>query len=146
MNDFQEFTILPAEFVGNAAHGDDGILRIGTPSSDGSGVVEIRLTKGDLPRWWRTNTVAVYVRRFAHDLSVVEILMAQHSGLFDEELEYQNEQAKIYPLGPKEYWRSEQVGKYTYGIDNHLMTNEEFEEDWCEFEEDDSAEHAEDEK
>jgi hypothetical protein len=38
------------------------------------------------------------------------------------------------------------VGKYTYGIDNHLMTNEEFEEDWHNLEEDDSAEHAEDEK
>ncbi len=146
MNDFQEFTILPAEFVGNAAHGDDGILRIGTPSSDGSGVVEIRLTKGDLPRWWRDKTVSVYVRRFADDLSVAEIHMAQHSGLFDEELAYQGEQAENYPLGQKEYWRSEQVGKYTYGIDNHLMTNEEFEEDWHDFEEDDSAEHAEDEK
>jgi hypothetical protein len=146
MNDFQEFTILPAEFVGHAAHGDDGILRIGTPSSDGSGVVEIRLTKGDLPRWWRDKTVSVYVRRFADDLSVAEIHMAQHSGLFDEELAYQGEQAENYPLGPKEYWRSEMVGKYTYGSDNHFMTNEEFEEDWHDFEEDDSAEHAEDEK
>ncbi len=146
MNDYPVRNILPPEFIGHAAHGDDGILRIGTPRSDGSGVVEIRLTKGDLPRWWRDKTVAVYVSRSAHDLSVVEIQMAQHSGLFDAELEYQNEQAEIYPLGPKEYWRSEQVGKYTYGIDNHLMTNEEFEEDWPDFEEDDSAEHTEDEK
>ena len=46
-------------------------------------------------------------------------------------MEYQNEQAKIYPLGPKEYWRGEMVGKATYGVDNHLMTNEEFEEDWA---------------
>jgi hypothetical protein len=128
-------TILPAEFVGNAAHGDDGILRIGTPSSDGSGVVEIRLTKGDLPRWWNTKTVSVYVRRFNHDLSVAEIHIAQHSGLFDEELEYQNEQAANYPLGPKEYWRSEHVGKCTYGEDNHLMTNEEFEAEWEEAQE-----------
>ena len=134
MEDFQKFTILPAEFVGNAAHGDDGILRIGTPRSDGSGVVEIRLTKGNLPRWWRDKTVGVYVRRFAHDLSVAEILMAQHSGLFDEELAHQGEQAENYPLGPKEYWRSEKVGKYTYGADNHLMTNEEFETDWEETE------------
>ena len=146
MEDFQEFTILPAEFVGNAAHGDDGILRIGTPSSDGSGVVEIRLTKGDLPRWWNTKTVSVYVRRFSDDLSVAEIHMAQHSGLFDEELAYQGEQAENYPLGPKEYWRSEMVGKYTFGSNNHFMTNEEFEEDWHDFEEDDSAEHTEDEK
>jgi len=135
-------TILPAEFVGNASHGDDGILRIGTPCSDGSGVVEIRLTKGELPRWWKDKTVAVYVRRFAHDLSVAEIHMAQHSGLFDEELEYQNEQAEIYPLGPKEYWRAEQVGKWTYGVDNHLMTNEEFEAEWREAEE--AAEYLED--
>ena len=135
MEDFQKFTILPAEFVGNAAHGDDGVLRIGTPSSDGSGVVEIRLTKGELPRWWNTKTISVYVRRYSDDLSVAEIHMAQHSGLFDEELEYQNEQAEIYPLGPKEYWRSEQVGKYTYGADNHLMTNEEFEAEWAETQE-----------
>jgi len=135
MKDFQEFTILPAEFVGHAAHEDDGILRIGTPRSDGSGVVEIRLTKGELSRWWNTKTVSVYVRRFSNDLSVAEIHMAQHSGLFDEELEYQGEQAENYPLGPKEYWRSEQVGKYTYGVDNHLMTNEEFEAEWAEAQE-----------
>jgi hypothetical protein len=77
MEDLQEFTILPPEFIGHAAHEDDGVLRIGTPRSDGSGVVEIRLTRGDLPRWWRDKTVAVYVRRFAHDLSVAEIQMAQ---------------------------------------------------------------------
>ena len=142
MKDFSRVTILPAEFIGHAAHGDDGILRIGTPRSDGSGVVEIRLTKGDLPRWWNTKTVAVYVRRFAHDLSVAEIQMAQHSGLFDEELEYQNEQAENYPLGPKEYWRSEQVGKYTYGSDDHLMTNDEFEAEWREAEE--AAEYLDD--
>jgi len=142
MNNYPVRVILPAEFIGHAAHGDDGILRIGTPRSDGSGVVEIRLIKGDLPRWWNDKTVAVYVRRSAHDLSVVEIQMAQHSGLFDEELEYQNEQAENYPLGPKEYWRSEQVGKYTYGIDNHLMTNEEFEAEWMEAEE--SAEYLDD--
>ena len=135
MNNFQEFTILPPEFVGDAAHEDDGILRIGTPRSDGRRVVEIRLTKGNLPRWWSTKTIPVYVRRFAHDLSVAEIQMAQHDGLADAELEYQNEQAELYPLGPKEYWRSEMVGKYTYGADNHLMTNEEFEAEWEENEE-----------
>ena len=143
MNDYPERIILPPEFIGHAAHSDDGILRIGTPRSDGSGVVEIRLTKGDLPRWWGDKTVSVYVRRFAHDLSVVEILMAQHDGLADAELEYQNESAAIYPLGPKEYWRSELVGKAIFGLDDHFMTNEEFEEDWHDFEEDDSAEHTE---
>ena len=146
MNDYPVGIILPPEFIGDAAHSDDGILRIGTPQSDGSGVVEIRLTKGDNPRWWSTKTVQVYVRRWADDLSIAEIQMAQHDGLAEAELEYQNECAEIYPLGPKEYWRSELVGKATSGLDNHFMTNEEFEEDWHDFEEDDSDEHTEDEK
>ena len=130
MNDHPVRIILPPEFIGEAAHGDDGILRIGTPRSDGSGVVEIRLTKGDLPRWWNTKTVPVYVCRWADDLSIAEIQMAQHDGLSNAELEYQNELAEIYPLGPKEYWRSELVGKAIFGLDKHFMTNEEFEEDW----------------
>jgi hypothetical protein len=146
MNDYPVGIILPPEFIGDAAHCDDGILRIGTPQSDGSGVVEIRLTKGDNPRWWSTKTVQVYVRRWADDLSIAEIQIAQHDGLAEAELEYQNECAEIYPLGPKEYWRSELVGKAISGLDNHFMTNEEFEEDWHEFEEDDSDEHTEDEK
>lgn len=135
MNDYPERIILPPQFIGDAAHSDDGILRIGTPRSDGSGVVEIRLTKHSNTGWWHTNTVPVYVRRFADDLSIAEIQMAQHDGLADEELEYQNEQAEIYPLGPKEYWRSELVGKAMFGLDEHFMTNEEFEEDWHDFEE-----------
>ena len=146
MNDYPVGTILPPEFIGDAAHSDDGILRIGTPQSDGSGVVEIRLTKGGNPRWWTTKTVPVYVRRWADDLSIAEIQMAQHDGLAEAESDYQNECAEIYPLGPKEYWRSELVGKATSGLDNHFMTNEEFEEDWHDFEEDDSDEHTEDEK
>ena len=134
MNDHPVRIILPPEFIGEAAHGDDGILRIGTPRSDGSGVVEIRLTKGDLPRWWNTKTVPVYVCRWADDLSIAEIQMAQHDGLSNAELEYQNELAEIYPLGPKEYWRSELVGKAIFGLDKHFMTNEEFEKDWHDFE------------
>ncbi len=135
MSDYPQRFILPPEFLGDAAHGDDGILRIGTPRSDGNGVVEIRLTKRSKPGWWHTNTVQVYVCRFSDDLSIAEIQMAQHDGLAEAELEFQNEQAYIYPLGPKEYWRSELVGKAAYGLDKHLMTNEEFEEDWYEFEE-----------
>jgi len=142
MNDYPVRIILPPEFLGDAAHGDDGILRIGTPRSDGSGVVGIRLTKRNKPGWWHTNTVQVYVCRFADDLSIAEIQMAQHDGLAEAELEFQNELAELYPLGPKEYWRSEQVGKYTYGIDNHFMTNEEFEAEWMEAEE--SAEYLDD--
>ncbi len=144
MSDYPERIILPPEFLGDAAHGDDGILRIGTPRSDGSGVVEIRLTKRGEPGWWHTNTVQVYVCRFADDLSIAEIHIAQHDGLAEAELEFQNEQAYIYPLGPKEYWRSELVGKATYGLDKHLMTNEEFEDDWYEFEEGCFCDDAED--
>ena len=134
MNNHPVRVILPPEFIGEAAHGDDGILRIGTPRSDGSGVVEIRLTKGENPRWWNTKTVPVYVCRWADDLSIAEIQMAQHDGLSNAELEYQNELAEIYPLGPKEYWRSELVGKAIFGLDKHFMTNEEFEKDWHDFE------------
>jgi hypothetical protein len=45
-------------------------------------------------------------------------------------LDAKNEEAERYPLGPKEYWRGEMVGKYRYGSDSHVMTNEEFEADW----------------
>ncbi len=144
MNDNPVRIVLPPQFIGDAAHSDDGILRIGTPRSDGSGVVEIRLTKRGNPGWWSTETVPVYVRRWSDDLSIAEIQIAQHDGLAKAELEYQNELAEIYPLGPKEYWRSELVGKAIYGLDKHFMSNKEFEEDWHGFEEDASAEHTED--
>ena len=130
MNDYPERIILPPEFIGHAAHGDDGILRIGTPRSDGSGVVEVRLTRGSKPGWWNQKIVNVYVCRFSDDLSIAEIQMAQHEGLSEAALEHQFEQAEIYPLGPKEYWRSEFVGGVAYGTDLPLMTNEEFEEIW----------------
>ena len=81
MKEIPECIILQPEFVGKAAHGDDGVLCIGSPQNDGSGVVKIRLTKGVLPRWWNTNTVDVYVCRFSTDLSVAEIHLAQHDGL-----------------------------------------------------------------
>ena len=120
-------TVLPAEWVGKAAHDKDGMLTIGT----GDKVVELYLTKGTMPRWWKDECVDVYVRRFAHDLSIYEIMIAQHDGYAQEGLDDENKEAERYPLGPKEYWRSEMVGKATYGADNHLMTNEEFEEDWA---------------
>lgn len=118
--------IMPAEFVGEAAHDADGYLTIG----EGEHTVRIHLTKGERPGWWNTGTVSVYVRRMSNDLSVCEIHITAHDGLAQEELEEENRQAEIYPLGPKEYWRQKSVGKYTYGVDQHLMTDEEFEEDW----------------
>jgi len=120
----QTFSILPAECVGVATQNDDGTLDIGGLS--------VQLGKV----WWNDNQIAVYVRRLNHDLTVIEIHMAHHDGLAQEELDTQNEEAQRYPLGPKEYWRSQQVGKWTYGADGHLMTNEEFEADWDESDDD----------
>ena len=119
-------TVLPAEWVGKAAHDKDGMLTIGT----GDKVVKLYLNKGTMPRWWKDECVDVYVRRFADDLSIYEIMIAQHDGYAQEELDDENEEAERYPLGPKEYWRGKQVSKYLYGQDHHLMTNEEFEADW----------------
>jgi hypothetical protein len=107
--------ILPAEFVG-IAKVHDAVLNVGG--------LEISLGRGC--------SVPVYVRRRASDLSVIEVLLAFHDGYAQEELDAQNDEAARYPLGPKEYWRGEMVGKYHYGSDNHLMTNEEFEADWAE--------------
>lgn len=108
--------ILPAEHVGNAT-AVDGVLDIG-------GV------KIDLGNW--IGPIAVYVRRSSKDLSVIEIALARHDGLAQEQLDEQNAEAERYPGGPKEYWRGEMVGKYAYGIDNHVMTEAEFEADWDE--------------
>jgi len=121
-------TILPAEWVGKAAHDKDGMLTIGI----GDKVVKLYLNKGTMPRWWKDECVDVYVRRFAHDLSIYEIMIAQHDGYFGEELDNENEEAERYPLGPKEYWRTKIVGKWITGADKHLITNEEFEADWDE--------------
>lgn len=108
-------TILPAEFVGTATV-KDGVL-------DAGGV--------KVPIEW-AEPVCVYVRRRSDDLSVIEIALADHDGLAEEELREQNEEAERYPLGPKEYWRGVMVGHYTYGADGHTMTDEEFEQDWAE--------------
>jgi hypothetical protein len=118
-------TILPAEWVGKAAHDKEGILTIGT----GDNIVRLPLTKGTMPRWWKDECVDVYVRRLSSDLSICEILIAQHDGYVVEELDNEKDEAERYPLGPKEYYRTKHVGKLQYA-DGHLMTNEEFEFDW----------------
>ena len=118
--------ILPAEHVGKARHDKDGNLPIGT----GDGTVTINLSRPGFPGWWNTGDVDVYVRRDSDDLSVIEIHMTRHDGPSQEQLDEQNRQAAIYPAGPKEYWRGEMVGKYTYGLDQHAMTDAEFEDDW----------------
>lgn len=104
--------IMPAEYFGEAQV-VDGLLDIGglkVPFQGGYG--------------------SVYVRRKSDDLSVAEIHLARHDGFAQEELDHQNLEAERYPLGPKEYWRGEMVGKYHYGSDRHIMTNEEFEDSW----------------
>jgi hypothetical protein len=110
--------ILSAEHVG-MAHTVDGILDVGG--------VEIPYVENS-----HTGNVAVYVRRSSHDLSVMEICIARHDGLAQEELERQNEEAHAHPAGPREYWRGVMVGKYTNGPDGHLLTDEEFDADWDE--------------
>lgn len=114
--------ILPAEFVG-LARTVEGQLDIGG----------VKVTA----EWSVDGTVAVYVRRESATLRVMEIHMAKHDGLAQEELDEENAEAERYPLGPKEYWRSKMVGKYRYGADAHLMTEDEFEEDWFDDSEDD---------
>jgi hypothetical protein len=107
--------LLPAEFIGLATL-TDGVLDIGG--------VEVRFNVG-----WPN--LAVYVRRDTKDLSVVEVELAIHDGLEEEELEMLNMEAERYPLGPKEYWRSKMVGRYTIGADSHPMTDDDFETDWA---------------
>lgn len=106
--------ILPAEYVGTAEP-KDGFLDIGG--------VQIA---------WDRGNVGVYVRRRSSDLSVIEIAIASHDGLAQEELDVENAEAERYPLGKKEYWRSKMVGKYLTGPDQHPMTDDEFEAEWDE--------------
>jgi hypothetical protein len=121
-----EIKILPAEYIGEAEHSEDGILTIGCNNN----IIKLPLYKGNKPGWWNSKTIPVYVRRFSSDLSIAEIIIAQHDGLANEQLEAENQEAENYPLGAKEYWKSKMVGKYFFGKDNHLMTQEDFETYW----------------
>jgi hypothetical protein len=105
--------ILPAEYLGEA-ESPGGVLRIG-------GL--------EVPVW--CGSVSVFVRRASDDLSIMEVHIARHDGLAQEQLDQENMEADRYPLGPKEYWRSKMVGSFQYGTDGHRMTEEEFEADWA---------------
>ena len=135
MNDYPKRKEPHRDFYGWATHGKDGILNIGTPGPNGDGLVGIPLTKDGKPGWFSTNEVAIYIIRNSDDGSIAEISIDIEDGLTYCDFDFQSELGKSSPLGPKEYWRSEQVGKYTYGVDNHLMTNEEFEAEWNEIDE-----------
>lgn len=119
VNEPQTHYILPAEYVGDAqVH--DGLLDVGG-------------LKIPVAPWvHKDGNINVFVRRDSKDLSVFNILMSRGDGFAQEELDHQNEEAERYALGPKEYWRSKMVGKYLYGPDSHVMTDEEFEADWTE--------------
>jgi CRISPR/Cas system-associated protein Cas5 (RAMP superfamily) len=41
-------------------------------------------------------------------------------------------QAENHPDGKKAFWKAEMVGKWSYGLDQHPMTEEEFEQEWKE--------------
>ncbi len=60
----------------------------------------------------------------------MEVLVAFHDGLEQEELDAQNAEAERFPLGDKAYWRSIMVGRYSYGRDSHPMTDDDCEEFW----------------
>ena len=91
-----------------------------------------KLNIGDLEVPYRDQRADIYIRRSSKDLSVMEIHIACHDGLSQEELDRQNDEAEYHPLGPKDYWRTRMVGKYVNGHDGSLMTDEDFEEFWAE--------------
>lgn len=114
----------PAEFVGMMAY-EDGKLVLGDLTIEATGynpaAVYVRrmVVKGpDGPPYWRE----------VHSV----IISVRGDGYAQEELDEQNRRAQVYLLGPKEYWRQVQVGHYTYGPDGHVMTDEEFEQEWAE--------------
>lgn len=126
---------LDPEFYAWASHGEDGILYIGTPQHNGNGLVDIPLTKGGKPGWFSTNEVAIYVTHYSDDGSIAAITMAIEDGLTYCDFDFRSEQGKSSPLGPKEYWRNELVGKHFYEAADRIMTNEDFEIEWSWFEE-----------
>lgn len=80
------------------------------------------------------NPAGVYVRRISgktEGITVAEVIIsAVGDGYAQEELDAENAEAERYPLGAKEFWRTRLVGSATYGLDRHVMTNDEFEADW----------------
>ena len=135
MNNYPKRKEPHRDFYGWASHGQDGILNIGTPGPDGDGLVGIPLTKDGRPGWFSTNEVAIYVTRYSHDGSIAEISMDIEDGLIFCDFDFESEQGKSSPLGPKEYARIELVGKHFYEDEKRIMTDEDFEYEWSLFEE-----------
>ena len=112
--------IYPAEYVGGLSY-EGHMVEVG----------DLRI--GDVHGY---NPAGVYVRRISgktDGISVAEIIISVVGDAYaQEELDAENAETKRYPFGQKEFWRSRLVGKATYGIDRHPMTNAEFEGDWAE--------------
>ena len=70
---------MPAEYIGKIHPDENGVLTLG----------ELSIPLGS--KWGHTEYgIGVYVRRSSDDLSVMEIHMARHDGLAQEELDEQN--------------------------------------------------------
>jgi death-on-curing protein len=114
--------IYPAEYVGPLPY-EDHTIQVG------------ELAIHDVHGY---NPAGVYVRRISgktEGISVAEIIISAVGDAYaQEELDAENAEAERHPLGAKEYWRGRLVGKATYGADQHLLTNEEFDADWAESE------------
>lgn len=85
---------------------------------------------------WLQERAYVYVRRYSSDLTIAEIHLAHHSGIYGEVMGEEDRQAAMYPLGRKEYFRSKWVGSM-YDDDGNEMDDAAFEVFWAELESDD---------
>lgn len=104
--------VLPAELVGVVTV-ESGVVHVG----------ELEIQAGP-----RDGLVSVYMRRSPVDLGAQEIIIAfDPTRCASEEEAAQYVEADRYPLGEKEYWRSELVGKCVWGDSSEVMTDEDFE-------------------
>jgi len=108
--------ILPAELFG-VAQAENDMLNIG-------GCLV------PLP-WYADGRIGVYVRRSSGDLSIIEVHLARHDGLADEENEERHHQAMMHVGGPKAYWYEYLVGhEHDDDCGHDPMTPEEYNELW----------------
>jgi hypothetical protein len=94
-------------------------------------LTERRLDIGGVKVSVAYDRMEVWVRRDPDTLEAVDIMIYYGDAFAAEELEELNRQAELHPAGPKEFWRAQMVGIYTYGYDKHPMTAAEFEEYWA---------------
>lgn len=108
---------VPVERIEHAVHVEtpDGILNIGGHDF-----------------YVQMSSVSIYTMSWSTDpRSTARIMIDTNGdGLAQHVLDQENWEAALDPRGPKEYWREKMVGRATYGLDNHPMTDEEFEADW----------------